>query len=110
MTKYGFIKRVLAIFRATLALLVLMSLLIGVSYLKRSYASNYTTQAWSQYELQLLSSGAPPETNLDIKEEKLDEISEYINNRYRDFHVYATFGPAILSITYTDHEFHISHY
>ena len=109
-TKRGIIKRVIMIFRTTLALLMLISLFIGVSFLKQNYESNYTTQAWNQYELQLLSSGAPPESDVDIKEEKLDEVTEYIDNHYCDFHVYISFGSIEISITYANHEFHVIRY
>lgn len=110
MTKRDIIKRLIMIFRAALALLVLISLLIGVSFLKHNYANNYTTQAWNQYELQLLSSGAPPESDVDIKKEKLDDVIEYIDNHYYDFHVHISFGPMEISITYADHEFCVIHY
>lgn len=110
MTKRDIIKRLIMIFRAALALLILISLFIGISFLKHSYANNYTTQAWNQYELQLLSSGAPPESDVDIKKEKLDEVTEYIDNHCCDFHVYVSFGPMEISITYADHEFHVIHY
>lgn len=109
MTKRGFIKRVTRIFRAAFALLILISLFIGISFLKHDYANSYTTQAWEQYELQLLSSGAPPESDVDIKGEKLDEVIEYIDNHYCDFHVHVTFGPIKISIIYADHEFHFLH-
>lgn len=111
-TKRGFFKRILMTIRAIIMLLILTSLFVGISFLNKNHINDYNIQAWNQYELQLLSSGAPPESDIDIKNEKLDEVNRHINSQYYDFNVRLGFGPIGVSITYTDchFEFHVLHY
>ncbi len=107
----GFCKRIFMIFRAIFALLILTFLFVGISFLNKNYINNYSVRAWDQYEAQVLSSGAPPESDIDIKEEKFDEVNRYIDNHYYDFEAILGFGPIGVSITYTDcFDFHILHY
>lgn len=107
----GFCKRIFMILRTIFALLILTFLLVGISFLNKNYINNYSIRAWSQYEAQVLSSGAPPESDIDIKEEKFDEVNRYIDNHYYDFEAILGFGPIGVSITYTDcFDFHVLHY
>lgn len=107
----GFCKRIFMILRTIIALLILTFLLVGISFLNKNYINNYDVRAWEQYEAQVLSSGAPPESDIDIKKEKFDEVNRYIDNNYYDFEVLLGFGPIGVSITYTDcFDFHIVHY
>lgn len=110
--KRGFFKRIFMILRAVFALLILTSLLVGISFLNKNYINDYSIRAWSQYEAQILSSGAPPESDIDIKKEKLDEVNKYIDNHYYDFEASIGFGLIGVSITYTDYyfDFHVLYY
>lgn len=110
--KRGFFERVSMIFRAVLALFILTSLLIGICFLNKNYIYDYSIQAWSQYESQLLSSGAPPELDIDIKKEKLDEVNEYIDEYSHDFYASLGLGPTGVLIRYANcHlEFNVIHY
>lgn len=110
--KRGIFKRMLIILRAILVLFILIALFVFINFLNRNYENDYSVQAWTQYEAQVLSSGAPPESNIDIKKEKLDEVNESINKQYYDFSASLGFGEVGISITYTDHgfDFNIVHY
>ena len=105
--KRGFLHRVAMILRAILALFMLIFLFAGVSFLNRNYINDYRSLAWGHLESQLLSSGAPPESEINIKKEKTDEVDYYCidNNGYYDFNASVVFGPASASIIYTDHHF-----
>ncbi|RKI37760.1 hypothetical protein D7V86_24155 [bacterium D16-51] len=70
------------ILRAILVLITLTLLLAGISYLNKNYTNNYTIRAWEQCESQLFSSGAPPESDIDIKKDKLDGVDSYIDSYY----------------------------
>lgn len=104
-TKRDFWMRVFMILRAILMLLILISLSVGISFLNKNYVNDYDIQAWNQYESQVLSSGAPPESDIDIKNVKSDEVNRYINSQYYDFNISLGFGPIEISITYTHHHF-----
>lgn len=108
----GSFECIVMIFRTILALLILTFLLVGICFLNKNYIYDYTIQAWSQYELQLLSSGAPPKSDVDIKGEKLDEVNKYIEDNSRDFYASLVFGSTGVSIRYAnDHfEFLIIHH
>ena len=110
--KRGFFKRIFMIFRAILVLITLTLLLAGIRYLNKNYTNNYTIRAWEQYESQLFSSGAPPESDIDIKKDKLDEVDRYIDSCYNDFEANIGFGTIGVSITYTNYgfKFHVIHY
>ena len=110
--KRGMFNRLFIILRAIFVLLILIFLFAGISFLNKRNINDYSIRAWSQYEAQVLSSGAPPESDIDIKKEKLDEVNEYIDNRYYDFYASLGFGSVGISITYTNHhfEFHVIHY
>lgn len=104
--KHGFFSRILVVLRAVLVLLSLTSLLVGISFLNSNHINDYSTQAWSQYEAQLLSSGAPPESGIDIKKEKSDEVNKYINdNNNNDYTVSLGFGQKGISISHSNHSF-----
>lgn len=111
-TKRGFGERVFIALRAILMLLILTSLFVGVNFLNKNYVNDYDIRAWNQYESQVLSSGAPPESDIDIKNEKSDEVNRYINSQYYDFNISLGFGPIGVSITYTDchFKFQVLHY
>lgn len=107
-TKRGFMKRVIMIFRSLLALLLSILFLFSVSFLGRYHADNYNVQAWTQYELELLSSGAPAKSDIDIETAKKGEVSEWIDHRNNHFHVNLEVGSMGFSISFVDHqlEFH----
>lgn len=109
--KKGFFTRIFMILRALLVLLILTSLFVGISFLNKNYINDYNISAWSQCELQALSSGPPPESNIDIEKEKFDEVNSYIDNDHYDFCSSLGFGSVGVLITYTDcnFEFHITH-
>lgn len=88
------------ILRAISVLIVFIYLFVGVSYLNRNYENDYDIRAWSHYESQLLSSGAPPESDIDIKNEKFDEVRRHIDNRNYVFRIYLCFGTEGISINY----------
>ena len=100
------------IFRAILVLITLTLLLAGIRYLNKNYTNNYTIRAWEQYESQLFSSGAPPESDIDIKKDKLDEVDRYIDSCYNDFEANIGLGTIGVSITYSNYSFnfHVVNY
>lgn len=106
--KRGFFERIFMIFRAVLALFILTFLLVGICFLNKNYIYDYSIQAWSQYESQLLSSGAPPESDIDIKKEKFDEVKEYIDEHSHGFYASLGFGSTGVSIQYTNCHFEFS--
>ena len=65
-------------------------------------------QAWNQYEAQVLSSGAPPESDIIIKQEKFDEVNEAINTESCKFYASLGVGAVEISITYTEQGFNFS--
>ena len=104
--KRGFLTRVSMILRAILVLLILTFLFVGVSFLNEKYIDDYSIRAWRQCELQLLSSGAPPESEINIKEEKFGEVDCYIRDHDDyDFNVTVSFGPASVTVIYTNCHF-----
>lgn len=105
-------KRIFIILRTNFVLLILTCLFVGISFLNKNYITDYNVRAWGQYELQVLSSGAPPESDIDIKKEKLDEVNRHIDNRYYDFDARFGFGSKGISVTYINHhfEFHTDNY
>lgn len=108
--KPGFFNRMFMIFRAVLALLMLMTLFIGISFLNKDHTPDYTVRAWNQYEMQLLSSGAPPESDIHIKQEQMEEINIYVSNlndNYYDLRAGLVFGPIRVSITYVNRQFDV---
>ena len=108
----GFFKRILMILRSILVLLVLTSLFVGIRFLNKNYTNDYIIRSWDQYESQLLSSGPPPESDIDIKKEKLYEVDKYIDDCYNDFEASIGFGAIGVSVTYTNYSFelHVIHY
>lgn len=103
--KKGFRNRLFMILRAIFVLFTLICLFVGISFLNKNYSNNYNIKAWNQYELQLLSSGAPPESDMDIKNEKYDEVNRRLENSHYDFYCSLGFGSAGISITYDNHHF-----
>ena len=104
----GICEKVFMIMRTVLILFVLITLFVGVNFMNRNYENDYTVQAWNQYEAQVLSSGAPPESGIDIKQEKFDEVNEAINNKYCKFYSSLGVGAVGISITYTEQGFNFS--
>ena len=80
--------------------------------MNRDFLGNYEVLAWNQYETQVLSSGPPFESDLDIIAEKEDEINAYIDIRFSSFNASFGIGPIRISMTfYENHfEFHTVQY
>lgn len=108
--KRGFIKRFIIVLRAILALVLAVLLLFSVSFLRKNHTDDYITQAWTQLEIELLSSGAPPKTDYDIGTKKKDEASDWVNHRFNHFCTSIGVGSVGLSFSFYDHHWECQTY
>ena len=79
--KKGFVQRLKRVGRAAIIIVLFVFLLTGISLVKGYEDSNSEILAWERYELKLLASGPPPESNIAV--DKKEEVDRAIES-YRD--------------------------
>lgn len=91
-----------ALFRSVVILCFIALALSLIFYINRYENDLKEANTWKQYHLELVSSGAPPEADIDIETEKQAEVREWIENHNSNTCIYLHLGSMSYSVSFTD--------
>lgn len=73
-----------------------------ICYINRYENDIKNANAWRRYQMELVSSGAPPEAEIGIETEKQAEVREWIENHNSNTCIYFHLGSMSYSVSFTE--------
>lgn len=95
-------KRLKTVLYSFISLVLTILVLFLISFLNRYHADDYIVEKWTQCEMELISSGAPPESDIEIETIKHQEVSEWIEHLHDRTRFYLDVGSSSYSINISD--------